>query len=70
MTKCSNCPYKYPEEILSPMMGGGVSGAICGICALEIKNAIHGINDTEFTGETAEYFRLEAIKVRKDQDDN
>ena len=64
MKKCAKCKIEYPSEILSPMFGAGIAGDICGICALEISNAIHGINKTNFKGETAEDFRLQAINWR------
>lgn len=65
MEKCTVCKIKYPSEILSPAFGLETKGVICGICALQLSNELHGDNRIEFNGETAEDFRLEAIEWRK-----
>lgn len=64
LEKCTNCHFSYPSEILAPAFGLGTSGSICGVCALELSNKLHGDNRTAFNGEIAEDFRLEAIKWR------
>lgn len=58
--------------MLAPMMAGGhlgetpvVDGEICGICALEVKNAILGTRLTQHHGEMAEYARLHAKEARR-----
>lgn len=38
---------------------------LCGICALEITNHIHGIKRKKFGGEMAESLRQEAIAYNK-----
>jgi hypothetical protein len=60
--KCKICKIEYPDEILS--------NGICGICALELTNKIHGTNRTSFNGEMAEDLRLQAIAWRKKYKDN
>lgn len=70
--KCAECGWKYPARILSPVVMGNVDGSglkqtgyVCGICALDITNKLHGIKRTEFTGEQAESNRLDAIDWRE-----
>jgi len=65
MKKCAKCKIKYPDDLLSPGMGLGIRGAVCGICALALSNKALGIVRTEFDGEQAEYMRQEAIEWRK-----
>lgn len=68
MKKCSECKIKYPEELLSPLIGSdGVTGDICGICALEISNETLGIQRDHFTGTIAEEMRKDAIAWRKNK---
>lgn len=55
--RCDDCRVNYPDEI--------ISNDLCGICALEMTNRVHGITRTKFTGEMAEEFRLAAIEHRK-----
>jgi hypothetical protein len=62
---CTRCGYNYPEDVsLSPMIGAIHKGEVCGICALEMKNAIHGLRDKKFNGEMAELYRLLAVEAR------
>jgi hypothetical protein len=42
-----------------------VTKPICGICALEISNTIHGDTRTSFTGPGAESCRVRAIAWRR-----
>lgn len=65
MERCGNCKIEYPSEILSVPFGFGNGKPLCGICALQLSNELHGDNRTEFNGETAEDFRLAAIEWRK-----
>jgi hypothetical protein len=67
MEKCANCQIEYPSEILSPAVGLGTSGSLCGICALELTNKLLGDNRTKFNGKMAESFRLSAIEWRNKQ---
>lgn len=43
----------------------GNIGPVCGVCALNISNVVHGVIRTEFQGEIAEGMRLDAIEHRK-----
>lgn len=66
--ECTRCRWDYPEDVpLSPVIGSTHRGDVCGICALEMTNVIHGIKRTRFTGEMAEEFRLLAIKARQNR---
>jgi hypothetical protein len=63
---CKECKWKYPDELLNPIVTSlGSSGLICGICALELTNQIHGIKRKRFNGQMAEHMRLDAIIWRK-----
>jgi len=65
---CSRCKLPYPPELTTDMhvVVNGQRGYIhvCGICALDVKNNIHGTHDTEFNGEQAEMMRQDAIDWR------
>lgn len=63
--KCAKCKIAYPEGYLSPIIGGSVRGGVCGICALEITNEVHGVTREKFQGEIAEELRQMAIEYRK-----
>ncbi len=67
MNKCSECKIKYPDDVmLSPMLTSeGSTREVCGVCALEISNKIHGVEQNEFTGEMAEQARQDALAHRK-----
>lgn len=66
--KCTQCKWDYPEEILSPMcVGDQTVGPLCGICALELSNVIHGEQHgirTQFDGPAAERCRQLALRYR------
>ncbi len=55
MTKCPQCKQKYPDHLVSLMLAGNDGHILaCPICALDIRNSIHGLPpDTPFTGELA-----------------
>lgn len=64
--KCSRCHWDYPSQILSPFISSaGNRQNCCGICALELKNEIHGTRWEHFDGSIAEQMRLEAVQWRK-----
>ena len=73
MSKCAQCKIDYPNGVeLSPISFGGkdigelsITGEVCGICALEITNKIHGVKQTSFQGRMAEENRQAAIRYRK-----
>lgn len=65
-TRCAECGWSYPDAILAQMMiSGKYTGRICGICALDITNRVHGVIRKRFQGQQAESNRLDAIKWRK-----
>ncbi len=68
--RCERCNLAYPPDLTTPMFiarndGSGYTAPVCGICALEISNEIHGDNRTKFTGTQAEALRQKAIKWRR-----
>ena len=65
MPKCSGCEYEYPKSLLNTLYTDkGIIPDLCGICALEITNQIHGLNRTKFDGPAAEKARQAAIVFR------
>jgi hypothetical protein len=67
MVDCPECKWSYPSTTyVSPLVLNGVfTQSICGICALEVSNRLHGIPRTYFTGEMAEEMRQRAIRWRE-----
>ena len=66
MPRCSDCGWKYPENLLSPaFINGDYTYDICGPCALLRINEQLEITRDKFTGEMAEANRLAALKWRK-----
>lgn len=67
--KCHKCEYDYPDDLVRAMIlhDGTIAIVIhvCGICALESKNRVHGTNDDHFDAPEAERVRLAAIEYRK-----
>jgi hypothetical protein len=62
---CARCKYDYPDDVsLSPVIGSDEPAPVCGICALEMVNAIHGTTMKKFRGEMAESFRQQALAAR------
>lgn len=53
MTKCNECNRKFPDNCCSLMMTSRGNTYCCALCALEIRNEIHGLNDKKFQGEMA-----------------
>lgn len=65
---CARCKLPYPGSVaLNPVMGPHPDGGkpVCGICALEIVNEIHGARMKRFTGEMAEQYRQDALNWRR-----
>lgn len=68
MFKCDHCKWVYPSyyvNILRTNLPDIGSPALCGICALDLTNLIHGQNRVKFDGESAEYFRVSAEDWRR-----
>lgn len=61
---CTHCKYDYSPELLNSASGVKISGPICGICYLELSNAIHGTMRPYLRGPIAEQLRLAAIAAR------
>jgi hypothetical protein len=70
LKRCGKCKTNYPPELLSQMHiavpgTAGYTAPVCGICALDITNEVHGVIRSRFTGTIAEGMRQDAIKWRK-----
>ena len=65
MTACTRCEVRYPDELVTHMNANGTYVRVCGICALEISNEIHGDQRTECGGEQAELLRQDALAWRR-----
>lgn len=64
--RCPDCQWDYPESLLNPLMVNGVyTEPICGQCALDRINQIHGGQQAMFQGEMAESARQRALRWRK-----
>ena len=63
---CERCGWNYPDDVSkNRVIGSMVEHEVCGICALQIVNAIHGSHSKSFTeGSRAEDARQEAVKAR------
>ncbi len=62
---CTLCQIGYPKELLDCLYTSeGDFTDICGICALEATNRIHGLQLRRFTGVIAEAKRKAAIGWR------
>ena len=67
MVSCPECKWSYPSNtyVSTMVIGGMPTKPICGICALEVGNRLHGMPRTYFTGEIAEEMRQKAIRWRQ-----
>jgi protein-arginine kinase activator protein McsA len=66
--KCDECHWDYPQFLLSAFVTNKETLSrklVCGICALQLSNQLHGDNRVKFTGSEAERLRLRAINWRK-----
>jgi len=66
---CTMCLWNYPEGLVNPLITPVASVDLCGICALELSNELHGIRRKQFDGPKAEEIRLGCVKWRKDNAD-
>lgn len=64
LKSCAECELDYPKEILASAKALMIEGSICGICALRVKNKIHGTYFKKFHGEKAEEMRQRALEWR------
>jgi hypothetical protein len=66
LKQCGKCGVRYPEDLLSPFQSSrGGTLPVCGVCALELSNEIHGVKRERFDGERAEAMRQEALAWRE-----
>lgn len=64
--ECPRCHWRYPESVeFNPVVGSVRTGPICGICALEVVNEVHGSAMIRFQGEMAEFMRQDAVNARQ-----
>lgn len=50
---CEKCGIKFPKALIQTMFSTQGNWDVCAICALKIRNEIHGLNDKKFAGEMA-----------------
>lgn len=65
LVECTRCSVPYPEGYLQPVIGAIHRGDVCGVCALQMINAIHGTQMRSFHGEMAEDLRWMAVEWRR-----
>jgi len=66
MEKCHQCNRKFPSHLIAPMMIDSSTFMACPICALAIRNEMHGLPpDTPFQGEIAGAMYHEAVEFLK-----
>jgi hypothetical protein len=54
MKRCPRCKREFPSEFFDfPMIINGKYHWVCPICALALRNEVHGLNDTKFQGSIA-----------------
>jgi len=68
LRKCDECHWPYPTHYTTYFDTNLVEYRgkyVCGICALEMTNKVHGVIRLKFDGEFAEKMRLAAIQWRE-----
>lgn len=62
--ECDNCNLKYPDHLIAPFFSSKENiKSCCPICALSIRNEMHGLpEDTPFSGEMASANHEEALE--------
>lgn len=63
--KCAECGIDYPGDLVSLFNSSNGAAMLCGICALDYTNRVHGTRRTHFQGEIAESLRVRAIAFRR-----
>lgn len=51
--KCDLCAKEFPSELIQTMFTSMGIIKIDAMCALKLRNGIHGLNDKKFQGEQA-----------------
>jgi hypothetical protein len=66
--KCEKCAVNYPNNLVQPFISSEGNYWLCGICARDVKNKMHGLPlDTPFQGEEAQriYDRCKTFLARR-----
>lgn len=63
---CVECGIDYPPGLVAPFvtMNNAVPRRLCGICALDALNQLHGTKRKQFLGPVAEKSRRAALAFR------
>lgn len=67
MKQCPRCSKNFPAHLIQTMFTSNGNFVVCPICALQIKNEVHGLNDNAFVGKKANKMLIEARKFLKRQ---
>ena len=64
---CENCHKSFTDKLINPMITTcGRIREVCPICALEIRNKLHGLPaGTPFSGEMAQEYYKQALEEVK-----
>ncbi len=65
MKDCTECKREFPDYLIHPMITTEGRFIVCPICALDMRNKIHGLNDTEFQGPIANLMLAETREYLK-----
>jgi len=63
--ECDDCKIDYPNGLVQQLVSSDGEAFICGVCALERINRVHGVTFAKFNGKTAERMRLGALEYRR-----
>lgn len=63
---CPRCKESFPSTVMSHLIGSDYKEPLCAICALKIRNQIHGLpKNTPFQGKIAQEMYKKAKEIRK-----
>lgn len=65
--KCSECNRQFPSGYVQPMITTRGNTFCCAVCALAIRNEIHGLNDKKFQGTEANKLLRKTQKYLKEK---
>lgn len=64
METCNQCKNEFPAWLVNPLVASEGNSYCCPICALAIRNKMHGLpEDTPFHGETAQIMYEQAKNI-------
>jgi hypothetical protein len=63
--KCTRCKIDYPRDCVDHACLNGEYVTLCGQCALEETNELHGLNRKRFDGQLAEDMRQRTLAYRR-----